>query len=136
MTREEKYPNTNTFKFFNNNPKNKITSDCVIRAIALAEDKAWQTVLQELADLSIKTGLMINDVKLFEKYLEENNWKKNKQMKKVNNTKYSGNEFCKMFATQTIIANIGTHHTTCIKNGKVHDIWDCTSGAIGNYWTK
>ena len=35
----------------NANPKNKRTNDCVIRAIALAENKTWLEVFDELAEL-------------------------------------------------------------------------------------
>ena len=58
-----------------------------------------------------------------------------KQPRKSDNTKYIGKEFCKMFKG-TCVANIGGHHIVCIKDGKVHDIWDSTDGCIGNYWIK
>ena len=58
-----------------------------------------------------------------------------KQPRKANNKKYTGKEFCKKH-NETCVANIGGHHVVCIKNGKVHDIWDSTDGCIGNYWVK
>ena len=30
MNRQQKYPNTESFYYFNANPKNKLTTDCVI----------------------------------------------------------------------------------------------------------
>ena len=36
MRRQDKYPETKWFIYDNVNPKNKITSDCVIRAITKA----------------------------------------------------------------------------------------------------
>lgn len=30
MTRQEKYPNTDTFTYYNANPKNRITGDCML----------------------------------------------------------------------------------------------------------
>lgn len=36
MKRQEKYPETRTFHFHNANPKNRITGDCVTRALCTA----------------------------------------------------------------------------------------------------
>ena len=54
-TRQEKYPDTETFHYYNCNPKNKIASDCVVRAIATATGISWEDTLQALTDLSKKT---------------------------------------------------------------------------------
>ena len=36
MTRQQKYPETGTFHYHNQNPKNRLTGDCIIRAISRA----------------------------------------------------------------------------------------------------
>ena len=36
MKRQDKYQDTDYFKFYNANPKNRLAGDCVIRAIATA----------------------------------------------------------------------------------------------------
>ena len=134
-TRAEKYPDTKTFHYYNANPKNRITGDCVFRAICTALEQPWEQTVMEMAELSCKTGYAINDTKGIAKYMELKGWTKMKQPRKQNNTKYTGKEFCKMFKG-TCVANIGGNHTVCIKNGKVYDIWDSTDGCIGNYWVK
>lgn len=141
MTRQEKYPETSTFHYYNANPKNKITTDCVIRALCVGMTKTYEEVYRGLMETSLRTGYHLDDVKCFEKYLQENGWIKNKQPRKVDNTKYTGKEFCqklnetaKRYANY--IANIGGHHIVAIVDGKVNDIWDSTDGCIGNYWTK
>ena len=63
MTRQEKYPDTATFHFHNENPKNRITGDCTFRAIATATGKSWEEVVTEMAQLSCETGYAINDKK-------------------------------------------------------------------------
>ena len=133
--RKEKYPDTETFKYYNANPKNRITGDCVFRAIALALEQTWEQTVMEMAKLSCENGYALNDTKGIAKYMESKGWIKCKQPRKSDNTKYTGKEFCKFFRG-TCVANIGGHHTVCIKNGKVHDIWDSTDGSIGNYWIK
>lgn len=149
MTRQEKYPETSTFHFYNANPHNRKGGDCVVRAICTALDQSWEQTVRELTELGIKYGYVLNDQSLFPKYLESKGWRKHKQPRKADGTKYTGKEFCKevncdiAFLGKSIIANIGGHHTVCIKEmpdlygaHKVWDIWDSTGGCIGNYWTK
>lgn len=39
--RQKKYPNTDTFEFYNANPSGKYTTDCVARAISAAFGQPW-----------------------------------------------------------------------------------------------
>jgi hypothetical protein len=134
-SRREKYPDTKTFTFYNANPKGKITCDCVARAVCTALGESYNDVLKEMFNMSIETGYEYTDSKCMDKYLQSKGWTKMKQPRKKNNTKYTGEEFCKIYRG-TYVANIGGHHVVCIKNGKVHDTWDSTDGCIGNYWVK
>lgn len=127
---------TNNFHFHNENPKNRRTSDCVVRAIATATGQDWGDVLAALAGEAIKRGVMVNDPACYGKYLESLGWEKMKQPRKDNGKKFTGADFCRMFPDETIIAHIGGHHMTCIKGGMVWDTWDCTGKCIGNYWRK
>ena len=146
-TRQEKYPETRTFHYYNANPKNRITGDCTFRAICTALEQSWEQTVMEMAELSCRTGYAINDSKGIERYLKEKGWIKHPQPRKTNNTKYTGKEFCKwikediVWATngeqlKRIVANIGGGHIVAIIDGKVNDTWDSTDGCIGNYWTK
>ena len=137
MKREQKYPETSTFHYYNANPKNRITGDCTFRAICTALEQSWEQTVMEMAEMSCRTGYAINDKKGIERYLEEKGWVKHKQPRKADNTKYTGKEFCeKARAYENYIADIGGHHIVAIVGGKVYDIWDCTNKCIGNYWTK
>lgn len=126
---------TEYFQYKNLNPKNRKTDDCVVRAISEASGLTYEQVLMDLVDIQIKTGYAITDVRCYEKYLQSNGWVKHMQPRKSDNTKYTGKQFLRKFG-DLCIANIGGHHCTCIKNGKIIDIWDCSDGCIGNYWTK
>ena len=142
MKRQEKYPETSTFHFYNANPKNKLTTDCVIRAISTAMERPYNEVYEELFRFSLKCGYMLNDNKCYEKYLEAKGWRKNSQPRKDDKTKYTGKEFCEEIQTHRhwynpqIIAHIGGHHIVAIMYGKVNDTWDSTDGCIGNYWER
>lgn len=139
MNRQNKYPDTNTFNWHNANPHNKITTgDCVIRAISTALDLPWEQVYRDLVDIGIKYGYMPNDLKTYGRYLESKGWKKHRQPRKYNGTKYTGAEFCEEFGSpyRNIIAHIGGHHIVAIVNAKVYDTWNSTQGCIGNYWSE
>lgn len=150
MKREQKYKDTATFHFHNENPKGKFTTDCVIRAIALATGYQYNRVVMELAELQCKTGLDAREPRLYGKYLEDIGWVKHKQPRHDDGTKFTGREFCTWLSVNqrkeygNIIAHIGGHHLvaispTCCGDGindrfKVCDTWDSTDGCIGNYW--
>lgn len=137
MKRQEKYPDTPTFHYHNANPHNRITTDCVIRAISTATEIPYNQVVMELAELQCETGYDDGDMKLYEKYLKSKGWVKHQQPRKGDNTKYTGKEFCERARTyENYIANIGGHHIVAIVGGKVWDTWNSTGGCIGNYWTK
>lgn len=138
MNRQDKYPDTSTFHWYNANPKNKYTNDCVIRAISTALNLPWNKVYKDLVDIGMKYGYMPNDPKTYNKYLESMGWYKQKQPRRYDGTKYTGVEFCKDLCTpyQNVIAHIGGHHIVAIVNAKVYDTWDSTSGCIGNYWVQ
>ncbi|MGN1456942.1 MAG: hypothetical protein ACI4XP_03185 [Acutalibacteraceae bacterium] len=135
MKRQDKYPETSTFHYFNANPKNRITGDCTIRAICTALEIPYNQVVMEMAELQCKTGYC--DKKGIEKYLSIKGWVKHSQPRKSDNTKYTGKEFCEIARNyENYIAMIGGHHIVAIINAKIYDIWDSTDGCIGNYWTK
>jgi hypothetical protein len=145
MTRQQKYPDTNTFHFYNANPKGRITTDCVIRAICTATELPYNQVVMELAQLQCETGYDDGEKKLYGMYLESKGFKKMKQPRKLDGTKFTGKEFCEALQdnyeytigkTPRIVANIGGNHIVAIIDAQVWDIWNSTRGCIGNYWVK
>lgn len=137
-TRQEKYPETKTFHYYNANPKNRITGDCWLRAVCTGLNEPYNEVLMEMVRVHLETGYEMSCDKAVEKYLTSKGWVKHKQPRKADNTKYTGKEFCRLLADKSkrYICNIGGHHMVAIVDGKVNDIWDSTYKCIGNYWTK
>lgn len=135
---------TDTFVYHNQNPKNKSTGDCVIRALSTATGIPYNDVLLGLVTIQIKTGYMVNCRECYGKWLKELGWVQHKQPKKDDGRKYTGREFCQALWHQEldiegdhrIIAHIGTHHVVAIMNWQVWDIWNSSGGCIGVYWTK
>lgn len=153
MKRSEKYRETSSFVYFNANPRNRVTSDCVIRAISAATQIPYRKVVMEMAELQCDTGYDSGENRVIDMYLSAKGWKKQKQPRHDDNTKYTGKQFCDYLSINhehgeigNVICNIGGHHIVAImptNHGdgfncryKVHDIWDSTDGCIGNYWVK
>jgi hypothetical protein len=100
----------------------------------------------EQAEVQCKTGYDNATAQGIQYYLNGKGWIKCSQPRKGDGTKYTGREFCQYFNSvpwmvgHKIVANIGGHHTVCIKEHeglfKVHDHWNSTEGCIGNYWIK
>lgn len=134
MKRQDKYPDTTTFHYFNANPHNRITTDCVIRALCVGMNKPYNDVVLELAQMQIETGYDDGDNKLYEKYLKKNGFVMLPQPRKADNTKYTGKQFCRKKFYKNCICHIGGHHIVAIKDFKVWDIWDSTDGCIGKVW--
>lgn len=120
---------------YNKNPKNRKTSDCVIRAIATATNNSWEYVYSKLAEQGIKKGLMINDSKNWIKYLEELGYKKQAMPRRKDRTRYTLEEFATELAEEnkTYIVKIAGH-LTVIKNKDLIDTWNCSYKSVGNYW--
>lgn len=138
MKRQQKYPDTDTFHYYNANPKNRITGDCRIRGIAVACEVPYNQVVMDLAQIQCETGYDQCANQGISILMERYGWVKHKQPRKPDNTKYTGKEFCEMIAKkdQRYFCNIGGNHEVAIVDCKVWDIWDSTVKCVGNYWTK
>lgn len=120
---------------YNNNPKQNKTNDCVIRSISLALNKSWEDVYKDLCNLGCKKALMPNDNKTWQAYLKQLGYTKEKMPKKLNNKRYTLQEFADKIAKENFIYIISiAKHLTVIKNKKLYDTWDCSYKCVGNYW--
>lgn len=120
---------------YNNNPKNKKTGDCVIRAISFATKKSWENTYKELAELGIKNCLILNDTNNWRKYLKLLGYEQQKMPRKADNTRYTVDEFCNELAKEntTYIIKVAGH-ITVVKDKNLYDTWDCSNKSVGNYW--
>ena len=126
---------TSTFHFHNENPRNRRTGDCVIRAIARASAMSWDAVLTGLFEVALEIKSELAYSHCYERYLKQLGWVKGKQPRKQDGTKYTVAEWCQEHPRQTMIVSV-SKHLTCIIDGKCNDIWNCTSKTVLNYWTK
>ena len=136
MDRKSKYPDTSVFKFYNANPKGRITGDCVYRAVSTGLDADYNVTVMEMAELHCKTGYCATDSKGIDLYLQRKGLVKHKQPRKSDGTKYTGKEFCEKIAEKgkRYVCNIGGHHVVAVVDKKIYDIWNSSGKTIGNYW--
>lgn len=123
------------FKKFNNNPKETKTGDCVIRAIAQAEDKSWLQIYELLCGIGSIKYRMPNDKLVYENLLEKMGWVKHKMPKHTDNTRYKVEELINDNSNKSMIITVANHMTFAEK-GVLIDTWDCRRKSVGNYWTK
>ena len=107
---------------YNPNPNNSRVGDCVIRAIAKAENISWDKIYLDLCVY----GLMCSDLPIsnnvWGRFLNDRNYK----YFSVPNTCpfcYSVKDFCKDNPNGTFVLGTGKH-AICIIDGNYYDSWD------------
>ena len=120
---------------YNANPKNKKTGDCVIRAISTALNQDYWKTLDEMVEVTKKTGYYMSYKNGFEAYLKSKGYEKQKMPKRPDNTRYTVEEFADELAMPcyNYILNVA-NHLTCLKGQDLYDIWNCSRKSVGNYW--
>jgi len=149
----KKPQNTEYFHYVNVNPYKRKTTDCVVRAITIAlyshcidNDMDWEklmrdgwiVILQSLTEHTIKTGYMYDDKDGFASFLETyHGFKKQKQPRHADGTKYTVREFIDEHPKGTYLLNMPSHLTVVV-DGKAYDTWNVTKSQrrVGNYWTR
>ncbi len=122
------------FIFHNENPKGRVSSsDCVIRAIAKATGKSWEDVLTGLFEVGLKIKDVPSSKPVFQKYLEQQGYRMQRQPRKPDATKYTVEEFANKFSKGAYIVNLA-NRLSCVVDGKIYDTWNCKDKSVGNYW--
>lgn len=127
------------FEEVNRNPKNHKTGDCTTRALAGALGMEWKEVLTEQFSIAIKYCYGVTDKKVIDRLLENHGYVKMKQPRKYDNTKYLVKELDQILTKDQMKEGVFVrvaNHDTCIKDGKIQDLWNCGDKSVGNYWIK
>ena len=110
------------YVFENPNPDGIFTGDCVVRAIAIAEGKDWDTVYIELA----LQGLLLKDMptsnRVWMQYLKGKGYER-KNVFDCCDGCYTVQDFCEDFPRGTFILGTGSH-AVAVVDGDYHDSWD------------
>lgn len=123
------------FEKFNANPKGLKSADCVIRAISKATGESWEDTYKGLFELSLKMRRVFNEKQVFEKYLEQKGWTKQKMPRHYNNKRFTVGELVDSYIGSQIIMSVA-HHLTYAEDKVLYDTWDCSRKSVGNYWVR
>lgn len=138
---------TEYFHYYNANPKNHRVGDCVVRAISTVLGQPWEQTYRDLFEIGMKKGMPPEEDSVVDTYLKSRGAIRIAQPRKRDGTKMTGEEVCFLIQDGSFISNrgvnlsghsfymtIGIHHASCIKNGRVNDIWNCSRNRVGKMW--
>ena len=114
--------------------KKDMTSDCVIRSIAIATETDYKEVMTELFRIGLEVGQMPNNKKCYEIYLTSLGWVKKSPLKH-GNKKYKVKSLSAFFVGKNVIIHTCNHLTTLI-DGDLNDTWDCREWKANSYYKK
>ena len=121
------------FRYYNCNPHQVHTDDCVIRAITAGTGSSWDEVVSILSEYMLKYGYMMNTPETYGLYLKDNGWVHHSAPTKRNGNNMTVGEFVKKFKGHAIV-HVDDNHVTYIADGKIWDLWDPSEHLIGEYW--
>lgn len=120
------------FEYSNPHPKGLLTTDCVVRAVALAFDKDYLEVRRELNQSKRELGFgSYKETNFIYKYLENFDRIVLKVPKGVPRVKVD--VFAESFKEGTYIVKLAKH-IVCIKDGKLLDTWDSSYRSVYTAW--
>lgn len=129
------------YNYFNANPDNRVTNDCVIRAIAMLEatirqkyynqihciiiKESYRDIYMELAKVGVLNSLMINDERNYIPYVMEKY-----QMIEMHG---NGKRVCDIDCSKPTLLNLNGH-LTFAKDNIVYDTFDCRKEEVQTYY--
>lgn len=114
------------YKFYNANSRGNFTNDCVIRAISVAQNRTWDEVYNELTFLAREQGLLMDDIKFVESYLDE------RYKRECHKSKTVG-EFMEECDRGIYLVTMAGHITVII-DGILYDTFDCRDRRMWCTW--
>lgn len=126
-------------RYENVNPKHRKTGDCTTRALCKTLGFEYDEVLRMQFEMALKTKYDTSSKQVTERILKEYGWVKMPQPRKANGKKYRVWEMDELLTKKQMQEGVlisVANHNTCIKDGAVIDIWDCTDYTVGNYYVK
>ena len=116
----------------NPNPLGKSTSDCVVRAIAIAIEQSWKRTYRELCDLGEIEAEMPNTNHLWGLYLKQHGAEQFLLPESCPSC-ITVRSFCERFPEGVYVIGTGTHAVCCI-DGDYYDSFDSGSESPAYFW--
>lgn len=115
------------YQYYNANVYNNFVNDCVVRAIATAEDKSWSDTYDDLSRIAKNNGILLDDVNFVEPLLDYRY-----DRVKIYQDETVG-EFAERCDMGTYLVTMPNHITTVI-DGVVYDTFDCRNRTVWSAW--
>lgn len=122
------------YEMINPNPQHKITGDCVIRSICLAEEKEWDDVFMELMMKAYIMKEMPTQNNVWGSYLKDIGYKWHLVSENCPDC-FTIQDFINENPKGTFIVATGTH-VAMIKDGRLFDTWDSSGEHPLYYFVK
>ena len=121
-----------SFEFKNPHPKGIKTTDCVVRAIALALDNDYLETRRELNRLKRELGFdRYKENKFVYKYLED--YERIIIRAEKGKPRVKGYDFIELYPKGTYIVSMAGH-LSVIEDGVLYDLWDCRYRSVYTAW--
>ena len=116
----------------NPNPLGKQTSDCVVRAIAIATEQSWRRTYRELCELGEIEAEMPNSNSLWGLYLKQKGAEQFLLPESCPQC-MTVRAFCERFPEGVYVIGTGTHAVACI-DGDYMDSFDSGNEVPSYFW--
>lgn len=114
------------YKFFNENPLNKFTDDCVIRSISCATYRSWDKVYDEMSDLAQLNGTLFDQRDFVLWYLDTH-------YDRVPYLPKTVGDVAKEYSNNIILCTM-KGHICCIKYGVIYDTFNPSERLVEEAW--
>lgn len=144
MSRKKIPQDTKYFTYYNANPYERYTTDCVIRAVCTATEEDWYDTVISMTRFLAETGHVFHDNDGIGMYLEALGWTRMSQPKFSDGSKMPGYAFCEWLrskgCTGNVVVNMGRGHTSVMlytdDGYKFFDTWNVSFQKVGVWWYK
>lgn len=115
------------YKYYNANAQGRFVNDCVIRAIAVAENKTWESTYDNLSRIAKRNGILLDDVEFVDPLLDY------RYDRIPFRNKMTVGEFIASNPTGIYLITM-RGHITVVREGILYDTFDCRDRMIQSVW--
>lgn len=123
-----------SYIYYNPNPKNKITTDCVIRMLTKIYDLPWEDAYIKLSDVVLSEYEMPSSNFIWEKFLLSNGFIK-RLLPSICPDCTTVSHFTNMYNLGTYVVCTGSHVVAVI-DGDYYDAWDSGNEVVTYYFER
>lgn len=122
------------FKFYNPNPKGKLTGDCSVRAVSAALDMDWDSAYALMSANGFVMCDMPNANSVWGNLLHKRGFIR-EAIPNACPDCYTANDFCAEHPSGLYVLGFGTH-VACVRDGTIYDSWDSGMEIPQYYWRR